>query len=297
LSNGKSFFSLKKFLRVTRGFAFAFAFLFAGCVSQPQVQPQQSESTLSRVEQASEPAITIASPVAASTVASSVVASVGVQPLAKRFQTSDGIIIAADYYARDSKKGVVLLHMLGRSKSDWRDFAASLNSRGFTVLAIDLRGHGESTRAFDGRALAWSDFNENDFNNMVLDVAAAKKFLAQQGIDSIAFVGASIGANVALNAAAQDSSVRAVALLSPGLNYRGVETRDAMLVYAKSKRPAFIAASEDDAASASASRELCALAERGCEIVVFRNAGHGTGMFVVEPSLRVLLLDWLDKIV
>ncbi len=278
---------------------FATALLLAGCVTQPQ--PVTTPSP--RVEESLAPTFTAT---ATSTLTTSIAAA-SVQPLPKRFQTSDGVIIAADYYARASKKGVVLLHMLGRTKSDWRDFASSLHSHGFAVLAIDLRGHGESTRASDGRTLAWPDFNENDFRNMVFDVAAAKKFFVEQGVDSIAFVGASIGANVALNAAAQDASVRAVALLSPGLNYRGVTTKQAMRDYVESKtRPVFIAASEDDSASAAASRELCEIARAtaggaagasACELVVFKNAGHGTNMFVVEPSLRVSLLDWLEKVV
>jgi esterase len=41
---------------------------------------------------------------------------------------------------------VVLLHQLGRDAHDWDTVSAALADR-FRVLALDLRGHGESPRA------------------------------------------------------------------------------------------------------------------------------------------------------
>ena len=49
---------------------------------------------------------------------------------------------------------------------------------------------------------------------------------------SIGLAGASIGANLALLDAADDPGVMSVALLSPGIDYRGLRTEAAMKKYA-----------------------------------------------------------------
>ena len=49
--------------------------------------------------------------------------------------------------------------------------------------------------------------------------------------NNIAIVGASIGANVGLKYAASDPSIKALVLLSPGLDYKGVTTSDSIRKY------------------------------------------------------------------
>ena len=57
--------------------------------------------------------------------------------------------------------------------------------------------------------------------------------------DSIGIAGASIGANLAVLDAADDPGVRSIALLSPGLDYRGLRIEAAMKKYGA--RPALLA--------------------------------------------------------
>lgn len=203
----------------------------------------------------------------------------------------DGTKIAGVFYSPAGvRPAVLLLHMLDRSKEDWDDFATALVERGFAALAIDLRGHGQS----EGN---WRDFGEADFRAMELDTKAAVAWLREQrSVDRerIAIVGASIGANTALNYASRDSAIKAVALLSPGLSYRGVSTESTILSY---DRPLLIVASKGDDYSASSSRELYArspLAPEQKMLVIYSGTAHGTKMFIAEPALEGLLLDWLE---
>ncbi|HUU57599.1 MAG TPA: hypothetical protein VMW93_09670, partial [bacterium] len=103
-------------------------------------------------------------------------------------------------------------------------------------------------------------------------------------------VGASIGANFALNYAASDADVRAVVLLSPGLNYHGVTTVEAMSDYGG--RPAYLVASEEDSYAADTVGKLHEIAG-GAELALFKSAGHGTNIFRAEPSLADTLVTWL----
>ncbi len=204
------------------------------------------------------------------------------QESVKKIITEDGVKVAYSYYPSDGEKGIILLHMLRRDRNDWNEFAQLLQSKGYSVISIDLRGHGES----DGN---WNEFSERDFNNMVLDVKATKELLAEKGISSFSIIGASIGANTALNYAVTDSEVKTVILLSPGLNYRGIKTEENIKNF---KNPILIIVSEEDAGSFESSKKLHELATGTKELKIYQNAGHGTNMFVKE-DLAGTVIEWL----
>lgn len=205
-------------------------------------------------------------------------------------KTSDGITIKGSYYnaSEENASGVILLHMLTRNRGDWREFARELQVSGYGVLAIDMRGHGESD--LDYREFSPGD----DFKDMVLDVAAAKEYLIDEGIsaDKIAIIGGSIGANVALNYAAQDTDIKAVVLLSPGLNYRGIETEDAMAAYGE--RPVFLIASEGDPYCANTCEVLYSIAKGEKNLKIYPASAHGTWIIHAQNSSR-MIIEWLQE--
>ena len=94
----------------------------------------------------------------------------------------------------DSLPVVILLHDLGGSKSDWlsaTDTYVALLERGYAVLAIDMRGHGETPLPDDRQVLELIDLELS-----VLDVHAALVWLQSQSkIDAsrIAVVGSGLG--------------------------------------------------------------------------------------------------------
>src|SRR5574342_1023618 len=117
--------------------------------------------------------------------------------------TQDGQTIAYQLYAgKQGSTPVILLHMLRRTRADWDGFARWLQQNGYTVIAADSRGHGQSSGN-------WEKFTDEDFRNMVYDVAALKSVLESRGADvkKLTIIGASIGANTAFNYAANDPDV------------------------------------------------------------------------------------------
>ncbi len=200
--------------------------------------------------------------------------------------TSDGVSVKGTYYQPlgVNAPGVVLLHMLGRHREDWDAFARHLQDAGYGVIAIDLRGHGQS-----GGKREWS--------KMTQDAATAVAFIRSQteiDPDRIVIVGASIGANIAINAGAHDPKVVGVALLSPGLNYRGVKTEDAVIQY--HDRPLFIAASSEDRYAAESSQQLDALAQGPHQLLILENQGHGTEMLGKHNGLEAAIFQWLTEV-
>ncbi|RME49038.1 MAG: alpha/beta fold hydrolase, partial [Deltaproteobacteria bacterium] len=179
------------------------------------------------------------------------------------FETEDGVEIVGTLYATETNSPLLLLlHRLGADRRSWEGFARSLQERGVAALAIDLRGHGESTRQGE-TTISYHDFEEADFSAMILDVSAALRFLrSDPGItqpDRVGIAGASIGANLALSYAAEDPGIETVVLLSPGFGYRVPLSSDDMVRYGR--RPILIMASRQDGNAASDAMTLDALAE------------------------------------
>src|SRR3954447_26724284 len=116
------------------------------------------------------------------------------------FRTDDGATLAATWYEPSTRPApaVIFVHMLQKSRRDWDDLATRFAGEGIGALAVDLRGHGEST----GSA--------QDYTGMVQDVRAARRFLSSRSEvtpSRIGIAGASIGATLAALEAADDAAV------------------------------------------------------------------------------------------
>ena len=61
-----------------------------------------------------------------------------------KFEGKDGLNIIADSWGSDSDPLVILLHGGGQTRDAWGESGELLSSSGFYVLALDLRGHGDS---------------------------------------------------------------------------------------------------------------------------------------------------------
>ncbi len=201
---------------------------------------------------------------------------------------ADGLEIQAAYYGPGGAApfpGVILLHMLGSNRQVWTDngFAETLAQNGCVVLAVDMRGHGDTggdrewVKAEDDLRRVWQWLIDRE----QVDGARA------------AVIGASIGSNIALRLAASEPAMQTAVLLSPGLDYRGVTTADALAGYGE--RPLLIVASQEDSYAANSSRTLSEQAQGETSLQLYDGAGHGTNMFGPQPGLADLILDWLNR--
>lgn len=206
------------------------------------------------------------------------------------FATKDGTKIIGDYYSVKSPRGVLLLHMMPADRKSWVEFAGKLQKAGFQALAIDLRGHGES----EGGPNGYRNFSDSEHQASRLDVEAGAEFLKARGVSELHLVGASIGANLALQYLAEHPEVRSAILLSPGLNYRGVLTVPA-LEKVSEVQGAFFVAADDDAYSRDTVLELSQkFPFEGRRLLkIFDAGGHGTKLFEAHPEFMEELIEWL----
>jgi dienelactone hydrolase len=200
-------------------------------------------------------------------------------------RSDQGILLAGTWYEPATRTGpaVILVHMLHRSRRDFDSLASRLAGDGIGALAVDLRGHGES-QGSPGAALA----------SMVTDVRAARRYLASRPDVSgrIGVLGASLGANLAALAAAEDSGLATLVLLSPSLDYRGLRIEAAMRKLGS--RPVLMVASDDDPYAGRTVRAL-QKGSRGRSSITLNGAGHGTTMLERDASLAGSVVDWFRR--
>lgn len=208
-----------------------------------------------------------------------------------QFATRDGIIVAGDFYEADGNRGVLLLHMMPAARKSWIDFAKKLQEAGFQVLAIDLRGHGESQGGPDG----YKNFSDAEHQASRFDVIAAIEFLQSRGVIDFHLVGASIGANLALQYAAEHPEVKSVVLLSPGINYRGVRTDGLVRGLDPGQSLYLVSGGDGDAASRETVSGLIKETLRGPArmLKIFDDAEHGTRIFEKHPEFMDELIVWI----
>lgn len=208
------------------------------------------------------------------------------------FKTQDGVNLVGDYYSSKSGRGVILLHMMPADRQSWTAFAKKLQAADFQALAIDLRGHGESQGGPDG----YRRFSDAEHQASRLDVESAADFLRGKGVEELHIIGASIGANLALEYAVNHSHTKSAALLSPGLNYRGIETLPLAEKLA-AETAVYIVASRDDEESYQAAEALSrriALGDRS-RVKIFEASDHGTAIFERNPEFGNELVEWLKQ--
>nr|WP_229459244.1 alpha/beta hydrolase [Massilia cavernae] len=102
-----------------------------------------------------------------------------------RFAGADGMVLAADVGGDPRRPPVILLHGAGQTRHSWGQAARELVHMGCHVIALDLRGHGESAWAADG------DYSLDAFSG---DLKAVIATLEQRP----ALVGASLGGATSL---------------------------------------------------------------------------------------------------
>lgn len=195
--------------------------------------------------------------------------------------TPDGQTLHAVEAGRGTH-GVLLLHDQGRTSNDWRLFIDKLESKGYRVLAVDLRGHGESASILE---------TEPDWANMNADVSAAVAHLRKAGSKQVSVVGAGLGANLAMDMAANDAEINTVVLLSPGLNIRGYKPSGTIAGFGE--RPILLAAAKEDRRASSTVKYLEKQTKGPTRAMLLDGTSKGTNLLDENPGLEDGVLSWL----
>jgi pimeloyl-ACP methyl ester carboxylesterase len=205
------------------------------------------------------------------------------------FETSDGVLVKGTLTPAGGAGGpaVILVHQFGSNRSDWDELAPLLNERGYSTLAYDIRGMGESTELAGGGAVdasAGADY----LDAFPLDTQAAAEVLRSELEPSaIGVVGASVGANTAFVASGSGFGLDGAVALSAatdgplrGLTVDGFEPSGVL----------FIA----DSAEIGDSQTLAAETGDPQELIEAEIPGHGVAL-LASMAVVASIVDWLDE--
>jgi acetyl esterase/lipase len=209
----------------------------------------------------------------------------GSTPMRIEIQAADGVTLVGDLYNAElnvQTPAVLLMHMYNGQRGDWRSLIPALTAQGFRVVNVDLRGHGDSS-------------GKRDWQAAVTDVQAWLDWMHSQPSivpEKIAIVGGSVGANLALVGCANDTDCVTAVALSPGLDYFGITTSEAVEPGLR-QRSALILASRGDNPSGKDVVELLARGRGDLDVHLYAGSRHGTNL-LLNPSVPGEIVAWLN---
>jgi len=214
------------------------------------------------------------------------------------YTTFDGVKIVGDWYPAPITSGVVvLMHTMPTTRKIMAPFAQVLAKHNVGSLAIDFRGHGESTQTDDGDILDYQKFNDSQHQQYLIDAIGAVDWLKSKNYSEgqIMMVGASIGANIAIWMLEQNPALAGAVMLSPGI-YRGIDAVESA-THAKFHQALWAAGSDsDDTEAYETAKELIEQADvNRKKFVPYKNAGHGIHLFTSDPKLMEDLAAWIQE--
>lgn len=153
--------------------------------------------------------------------------------------TKDYKVVTADKFTMTAKlvypkvkdiknyKTVVLLHSLGYSSEWWSTLPDELLEKGYAVLLIDLRGHGNSILNSKLTRVSYTGMTRKAFARYPDDVLSVIEYVKKENkrtfFNDWAIVGSDIGAATAVHVANKISyKPKTIVMLAPVIEYKGI---------------------------------------------------------------------------
>jgi len=236
------------------------------------------------------PASATGSPVASPTLSAPTTPTPGRQGTATpvtgtpvSFTTEDNLTIKGRLFG-SGETAVVFAHMYPNDQQAWWGFASEVAGQGYAALTFDFRGYGETG-------------GSKDIAHIDRDLAAAVRYLREEGYKRVILVGASMGGTAALKVAAGDEfeglEVGVVAVSAPQA-FEGLVARDDV---PNIKARMLFVASQDDGVAFESLEAFYDTATGPKQQQVYSGNAHGTGLLQSEHAaeFKALLLDFFQK--
>jgi len=200
------------------------------------------------------------------------------------FTTEDGLTIKGRLFG-SGETAVVFAHMYPNDQRAWWGFASEAAGQGYATLTFDFRGYGETGGSKD---IALID----------RDLAAAVRYLRENGYQRVILVGASMGGTAALRVAARDEFeglVAGVVAVSAPQAFQGLVALDDV---ADIKVPMLFVASEGDGVAFESLEALYDSATGPKEQQVYSGDAHGTVLLEGghAAEFKALILGFFQKV-
>jgi dienelactone hydrolase len=193
---------------------------------------------------------------------------------------------------------VILAHQFQADRSGWKPLADLLNAKGIATLALDLRGHGQSTAKGGATVAVTPDFLASGravgFDRIPGDLAQAAAWVRRQpriNPRRLGLAGSSLGGFASLLAAPSIHPVAVLALSPAGMGAFGEDAAGRLTrAVGQAHAAVLVMAAEDDAeaaANAGAIKDLFGVCAR-----MVPGQDHGFALF---PSEAGIMAGWLGE--
>jgi pimeloyl-ACP methyl ester carboxylesterase len=215
------------------------------------------------------------------------------------FLSEDSVHLKGTYWPprQSGRCSVALIHDFGGSRNDWLPFIPFFRSRGWAILAFDLRGHGDSLHQ-DLHPHALTP-EQSDLRSPIAypnDTKAALAFIERQPhteSGTIAAIGVGIGADLAYAAAARGWGTASTVLI--GLD--DSRARDLAGSGPFAPRNVYLMYASGDPVAVRSAESLLRTAARPSEVFAYPDTAS-TGMALVReksPELLARAIAWIER--
>ena len=195
-------------------------------------------------------------------------------------------------------KTVMLLHSRGYNSQWWGNLPQELLDKGYAVLAIDLRGHGESVYNSKLSKVSWKSLTDNGYAKYPTDIISIVDKIKEEYpklsfFNNWAIIGADIGASAGIIASDKlKNRPQTIVMMSPvvktkslyiPVNIAHLDSTDILTI-----------SGTDDYTSQKASVYLSKFAQAGFQEYI--SASKTTGMLMIknDPEMIPLLVEWVS---
>lgn len=194
---------------------------------------------------------------------------------------------------------VVLLHSLGYNSQWWGDLPKDLLDKGYAVLMVDLRGHGESVYNSKLKKTSWKNMKNSAYAKYPDDVIAViNKVRAENSkkefFNNWAIVGADIGASTGVLVADKMAVYpKTIVMFSPVVDTKGLYIPVSV---AHLNGVDFLSISgTDDVMSVEAEKYLKKFAQN--EFAIYTSDSKSTGMLMLknDVGLSKMTAEWISE--
>lgn len=207
-----------------------------------------------------------------------------IEPQTVLIQAEDGALLVGDFYlVNPLSPTIILVHQLYTTRLSWQPVISPLIGEHYNVLAIDIRGYGESSSSIN-------------WHHAVTDMQLWFNWLRTEGSvrpDAISTMGSSMGSTLAIVGCANDALCKTTIAISPGWDYYGIQIEDA-LATGLNNRPTLILYAERDRWPAVGMPLIEEVATNPLTIERFPANTHGMDLIKLhEEEIIGLIMDWL----
>ena len=215
---------------------------------------------------------------------------------------SDGFNITAVFtYPKIKNKTefstVVLLHSLGYNSKWWEELPQNLVDKGFAVLSIDLRGHGNSVYNSKLMKCSWKNLKNSGYMKYPDDITAVINKVKEENpkrifFDNWAIVGADIGGCAGILAAEKTSpKPKTIVLISPVVQTKGLYVPVSLA--GLDNVDFLVITGTDDTTSQNAENYLRKFAQG--EFASYKSDSKTSGMLMLknDNKLNTIITEWI----